>query len=225
MSNTWIEENGIKYYKRKSVNEYIIMGTIDNFSKEIIEIPEFVDGIPVTQIADGAFRNNQHVKELNLPGSINIIGDVAFTNCSNLKIVGIYGRNKTINLHNGVFSNCKSLETVMSYQNINLLGNEVFSNCTSLKWLLVKFINEIPRKTFENCISLDSIDFYKDVVVDDSAFDGCLNLTKMEIRAVVKFSEQFTKTFLKDIKILCFDNSQFVDLAYEGYNINIIKMF
>ena len=59
-----------------------------------VEIPETVeiDGktYTVTEIAADAFRNNEELTEVTIPGSVTTIGDGAFAGCENLRAIYVY---------------------------------------------------------------------------------------------------------------------------------------
>ncbi|MCM1160418.1 MAG: leucine-rich repeat domain-containing protein [Roseburia sp.] len=55
--------------------------------KEEITIPDYVDGIPVTAVADIAFAWKKQMKRVMLPENIQVIGSMAFYGCENLEEV------------------------------------------------------------------------------------------------------------------------------------------
>ena len=55
----------------------------------IAYIPNAVDGVPVTEIAQGAFRRAEDLKTVIIPMSLQMIGQEAFANCENLACVGV----------------------------------------------------------------------------------------------------------------------------------------
>jgi len=50
----------------------------------IVRIPEKINGLPVTEIGDGAFANSRTLREVYVPNGVNKIGNGAFSNCPNL---------------------------------------------------------------------------------------------------------------------------------------------
>ena len=54
-----------------------------------LDIPEQIDGHPVTKISDGAFSRCSNLKSIILPSSIEYIGEHAFFGCSSLKEIVI----------------------------------------------------------------------------------------------------------------------------------------
>lgn len=55
-----------------------------------VVVPDTYEGLPVTEIGEGAFENNASLKTVSLPSSIMRIGKRAFKNCSKLANVKYY---------------------------------------------------------------------------------------------------------------------------------------
>lgn len=81
-----------------------------------VEIPESLEGVPVTGIAKKAALSNKILRELVLPETIREIGDWAFAHCSRLKEVRM--PRKAIVFGKGVFKDCSGLS------HISFLGEE-----------------------------------------------------------------------------------------------------
>ena len=75
---------------------------------EYVIIPNEIDGNPVVEISNTAFRNNRNVKAVK-------IGD-------NVKKIG-----------KGVFANCSSLEYVLFGKSVETIGESAFVGCASMK--------------------------------------------------------------------------------------------
>ena len=54
-------------------------------TSSIVVIPELIEGLPVTTIESGAFKNNMTMTRIEVPSSVNRIHSDAFYNCSALK--------------------------------------------------------------------------------------------------------------------------------------------
>ncbi len=53
----------------------------------IVVIPDEIEGCPVVEISDGAFRNNENIKAVKIGSNVKTIGDSAFINCTGLEYV------------------------------------------------------------------------------------------------------------------------------------------
>ncbi|MBR3630081.1 MAG: leucine-rich repeat protein [Oscillospiraceae bacterium] len=74
-----------------------------------VEIPDSIEGVPVTYIDDYAFDCSD-VTSVSIPAGITSIGNYAFSYCFNLKSVSLPDSIEAIGIK--AFENCKSLETV-----------------------------------------------------------------------------------------------------------------
>ena len=54
-------------------------------------IPAEVNGLPVTEIADSAFRKSTSLTEITIPDSVKVFGNSAFRDCTNLQAVHYSG--------------------------------------------------------------------------------------------------------------------------------------
>lgn len=77
-----------EYRINENTQSVSITGLKDEFrtSTLLIEIPEEIEGLPVTEIADRAFASVGTDKKIMLPYSVKRIGDYAFYNCDRLSV-------------------------------------------------------------------------------------------------------------------------------------------
>lgn len=90
-----------------------------------LEIPESINGITVTQIADSAFADNNYIDTVVIPESIVLIGQSAFVDCVELKAIAFYGELPEFN--SDTFEGCSSLKHlyVLSGTDVEVLGSEL----------------------------------------------------------------------------------------------------
>ena len=79
-------------------------------TKNIVDIPSTIDGLPVTSIGDGAFRDSR-ITGVTIPNSVTSIGASAFAYCSGLTSVTI--PNSVTNIGVEAFHACSSLTNIM----------------------------------------------------------------------------------------------------------------
>ena len=91
-------------------------------------LPESVLGIPVTTVDSGAFRGNETIRSVSIPGNIHTIGDMAFYDCSELR---------NITLADGVecagvasFSECPNLTEALLPESLCDISAEAFNGST-----------------------------------------------------------------------------------------------
>lgn len=81
-------------------------------------------------IGENAFLNCSQVARVVIPDTIIEIGNYAFKNCTNLKSVQFQGTLSTVGLM--IFDNCVNLRTVEGTSNLIGLGYNPFSKCLKI---------------------------------------------------------------------------------------------
>ena len=122
------------------------------------------------------------IKKINVPDSIESIGDSAFAYCINLKSIVIPDSTKSIG--NSAFIHCKSLTSINIPDSVESIGNSTFYNCKNLKSITIPdSIKGIGTDAFTYCINLTSItisDSVKNIGCD--AFFNCINLKSLTFK-------------------------------------------
>ena len=117
---------------------YIIARKEKDVLPAIVNIPSEYNGKPVTAIAKEGFLNIETISTLNIPATVQVIGDYAFKGCKNLGTVN-FGVNKTVedgkykeSQHIGAFAfdGCSLLSTVDA-SCVKTIGAHAFRGCKS----------------------------------------------------------------------------------------------
>ena len=129
-----------------------------------VVIPSEINGIPVTEICDEAFKNNTYIQSVVIPGSVKTIGTSAFEGCSSLQ---------TIVLQDGVeeigekaFYMANPLAYLEFTDSITKIGEDAFTYDVSYsnrgKWNFIGDINKYVQIEFGNADSnpSDNRDMY-----------------------------------------------------------------
>ena len=161
-----------------------------------VEIPN-----SVTSIGDNAFSNCKGLVSLIIPGSVTNIDNAAFFKCINLTSVVIQDGVERIGLN--AFQFCEKLEVVELPASVTSIGGSAFADCENLELIQVAPENEIYCSFNSNGIwGVYSKDMSELIAVpagttgefvisetvkslNDSACDGCKNLTSVVIPASV----------------------------------------
>ena len=166
--------------------EYTISGnevTITKYtgSAAEIDIPEKIEGKPVTTIGDEAFRECISLTGITIPDSVTSIGYNAFAYCISLTSVIIPDSVTSIGRY--AFNNCRSLTSIIIPDSVTSIGDWAFQHCTKLNNIVIPDgIPSIGTGTFYWCESLTSITIPDSVKsIGYNAFDGCLKLESIEI--------------------------------------------
>lgn len=104
-------------------------------------------GYPVVSIGDNAFRDNETIREITIPGSVRSIGFGAFSGCIFLQNVHL---NEGLEEIGGcAFFNCPSLEKITLPASLTLLDEGVFSSTRLTEVVLPAGITSIPMQCFQ----------------------------------------------------------------------------
>lgn len=125
-----------------------------NISNVVIKV-EIPDSVEV--IGDNAFYNMKTVKELTISGNVKTIGDGAFSFCGGLEKVTLEEGVKEINAN--AFSSCTSLMSITLPSTLEYIGSSAFAACASLKTLVTpEGITEIDAGLFDSgCTALETV--------------------------------------------------------------------
>ena len=118
---------------------------------------------------------------IELPASVEILGDSAFRNCSRLYDLRMSENIKRIGKY--CFSDCKNLGEVQLPDSISQIGAYAFQN-SGLRntFRMSKNITEISPGLFENCRHLEEIMLPNGVEkIGSTAFLGCIYLASITI--------------------------------------------
>ena len=108
-----------------------IEGVITNYNGEDsdVTVPSELDGYTITTIGEGAFRNNNVIKRVNIPASITSIEDGAFYECENLSVVHFAEGSELTTIGQGAFCYCPELAEVNfeDLKNLKTIGSSAFA--------------------------------------------------------------------------------------------------
>ncbi len=136
-----------------------------------VELPDSLEVIGET-----AFFYCTGLTSIKLPKRLRSIGGNAFLNCDGLESIEI--PDSVTELGYQSFSGCKSLVSVKLPQNLSVLESAVFGYCDSLRSIkLPADLKELRSEAFTNCTSLESIELPEGLTkIDDLVFSGCSSL-------------------------------------------------
>ena len=170
-------------------------------------------GNVTTHYEYGAFHDCVSLVSIEIPASVEIIGQAAFKNCisltsvtfeegSHLKTIdgGGYGKSEYCYLF-GAFCGCKSLISVKIPASVEAIGQAAFQGCTSLTSVTFEegsqlttidggyHFNANPKRyyywgAFSDCSALSSIEIPASVItIGKAAFKNCNSLTSVSFES------------------------------------------
>ncbi|MBO5318203.1 MAG: leucine-rich repeat protein [Ruminococcus sp.] len=89
----------------------VIISKCDKAASGKFMIPQYIEGLPVIEIADSAFEDCAGITEIELPGTIRYIHPGTFRGCSGLRKIDLPESLRYV--EQDAFAGCSSLETVI----------------------------------------------------------------------------------------------------------------
>lgn len=136
-------------------------------------VPDFI-----TKIGENAF-SNRDVEVVILPPKLKLVGKNAFSWCEHLTQIDLPDSVQMID--DGAFSNCSKLERVRLSADLKFLGANAFRACGSLKELVLpETLHTISRRAFDTCVALEKINVPHGIMrLAEGVFSHCESLRKI----------------------------------------------
>ena len=134
--------------------------------------------------------SNEYSGEVVIPSSVTynaqtytvtVIGNEAFSHCSNLASVTI--PNSVTSIGDGAFEGCWGLTSVTIPESVTSIGSYAFSDCSGLTSVTIpNSVTSIGMYAFYRCDGLTSVEIPNSVTsIGGGAFWGCTGLTSVTI--------------------------------------------
>lgn len=178
------DKNESKSEKNKFIYE-TFDGTVtilgySGLESEII-IPEEIDGLPVTAIAENAFKKMAGLVSVTVADSVKVI-DYAFVSCPDLESVHI---GSSVLAMNGAFKDCPKLKSVTGGESA-IEMSEAFMNCVSLESGVIPSGVTSCVSAFKGCKNLTGVTISEGVSFLAMTFEGCVSLESVSLPSTVK---------------------------------------
>ena len=149
----------------------------------VVTIPSEFDGCKVTEVCLRAFASLDTIQIINIPNTIENIGEEAFEECKNLKEVNFDKDCNIEVLPRKIFLGCELLSKVVyPSKGFIKIEEKAFSECYKLRDCYISNRTEYIGDYAFNDTSIDSVNFTKSVkTIGKSAFRECSNITNVEI--------------------------------------------
>ena len=164
--------------------------TVSKFygSDNDVRIRSTFKNMPVTAIADNAFKNNYNITTVTIPGSVTSIGESAFAGCTSLTSITIPDSVTSIGEY--AFGECTNLTRIDVDEN-NKYYKSIDGNLYNKDGKTL--IRYAPGKTDTSFIVPNSVTCF-----EISAFNDCTNLTSITVSNIVENVEKIR--YIKNIK-------------------------
>lgn len=155
-----------------SLKEFVISKNI----KHIGEKSFSGSGIKYIEIPDKCFMCCRNLKEVALHDQLQTIGNYAFYDCGSIESIQI--PNSVDYIGDSAFESCTSLKEVKLSDNLETIERDVFRRCSSLVEIEIpESVKSIEFMSFDDCISLKTVKFPSGKInIHDKAFSRCKKL-------------------------------------------------
>lgn len=193
-----------------------------------------------TKINVGAFRACRALSEIEIPASIEEIGDSAFASCTALKKITFASGSKLLTIGNSAFASCTGLNSVLELPSgLESIGQSAFSGCSSLlRTKLPDSLISIGSSAFKGCTSFTEITIPKNVeTLGERAFEGCTSVKNINFYATECTSGKSVSPFVnggsgvkviiggestvKSIPSYLFTNTNVSEVELANVNLNV----
>ena len=154
---------------------YIGPAFLGNTTVTTVKLPD-----TIVEIEGNAFRGAALLKKINFPDHLSVIGDSAFSFCTNLSSDVVLPSGFT-SIGMLAFNHCTSIKSV-SLPSTTILSDMAFIDCTEITELtLAEGITSIPSSAFSGCTSLKAVSFPKSLTYLGSNAFFRTSITKVSI--------------------------------------------
>lgn len=145
-----------------------------------VVIPATYGGVPVTNIAENAFKDCAGLTSVVMSDNIRYIGKLAFYKCPSLKSVYC---SDMAELAENIFSECESLEQVHLPETLKKMPVRTFYMCYSLQEItLPEGLEEMSNSSFLHCTALRELNVPASVTsIRAPVILGCSGLEKLTV--------------------------------------------
>ena len=190
--------SGIIYELSESGAYYSVTGIEAGIYADELIIPDEYNGLPVCEIADGAFEGNVDIVSVQMGAGLHRIGERAFADCINLKTVNI--PEEVADIGGEAFSGCLSLALV-EYQAADADSNDtnIFSGAGNggdgITLYVAESVLSLPANLFfvigaaslhPNLTAIEIAENSRLEEIGEGAFKECLKLKEVSLPASVK---------------------------------------
>ncbi len=169
-----------------------------NKTRATVELPNFVEGLPVTDIDPEAFSGCTALRDLSLPVEIQHLPMPELKRCRTLEAIRVSPLHRDFSSQDGILYNKDKSELldcpparrkpVNVPETVRKIGKDAFSGCEELtKIRLPEQLEYIGEKAFSRCKKLRSLELSDSVYwIAPHALDFCTQLRTLHFSAMIE---------------------------------------
>ena len=142
-----------------------------------LAVPETLGGLPVRSVAKYGFYGAKYAERVQLPASIETMGDYAF-NGSSLQTFAFVPET-ALTVGNFAFADCKALETVRFADRTYTLGDYCFEDSTAVSVKAEGSVLTLGDFCFKDAGQLEEVQISGNLTTGESCFRNCESLSEV----------------------------------------------
>ena len=167
-----------------------VISKADGKYSEDITIPSEIevdgDKYTVAVIGDNAFSECTDLKSVIIPSSVTSIGNHAFNSCENLASITFADGSQLTSIGNYAFYQCTNLTSIAIPNKVTSIGEGAFKSCNKLTSVTIPDnVTSIGESAFYGCEGLTEVKLNKEnsqlKTIGLTAFSSCNKLTNITI--------------------------------------------
>ncbi|SLM95160.1 CapA family protein [Brevibacterium yomogidense] len=170
-----VELDGVSY--RPTASGMKVVGVRPDATESAVHSD--VEGVPVTVIGKGAFKDRTGLTAVTLPETIITVGAEAFAGCTGLTEVELPSDLQVVNAQ--AFEGCTSLRTVWLPADLTRIARRAFADCSALETVPhyvkrgIGTVLAVDRTMVEEALPTNLVH------MGDEAFRGCASLRRIVV--------------------------------------------
>ena len=188
---------GMVYYEIDDAAQTVTITGCDT-TVTAIEIPNSLEKLSVTKIADSAFSNmsgyvkpHDSLTSVKLPSTLTSIGARAFYGCTNLSNVDLTACTELTTIGDEAFSGNSALTSVKFPASLSYIGSYAFATCklTNVDLSGCTQLLSVSEGSFCNNEGIISVKLPSTLIsIGARAFDNCTNLSNVDLSACTELT-------------------------------------
>ena len=175
-------EYGNGYYLGNDTNHYLTLVKVKDTNRTTLEMNDKCESI-----ASRIFEEYTKLHSITISSNLKEIGQIGFSNCSNLATTTYSGAKYVGNATNPYMILVKAISNNIStatvHENCVAIDEQAFLDCKSLKEVnMPAGLKHLSGRAFQNCSALKSIDIPSGIkIINYICFSGCTSLETVSL--------------------------------------------
>ena len=190
-----------------NLNLYWIITGVKDLSATDISIPAYYKNLPIKEMYSDTFRNNAVVENITFEEGcgFNSIYGYQFSGCTNLQSI-TFGPNVQISsIGSYAFQNCTRLKSFQIPASITTVESNAFAG-TNISSAYFNVLNILHANAFNGCSNLSTINIPNCSIIGEGAFKDCINLDSVKYGTIGTAVSSFAFNGCSKLKDISFEN-------------------